>query len=88
MSQHENLMTFEDGTVNTFVMCGVFKFQEVIFEDAVDVFFPQSSRFRMTVQSMWDREHKGSVNFLSKFIFVPICMGVVHLHECRSFGWW
>ena len=45
-------MSFKHSAMDTFVMCGVSKVQRFVSECLVDVFFPQSPGFCMSLQGM------------------------------------
>ena len=54
-------------------------------ENLVDMFFPKAARFRMALQGMENGEDKGSIQFDSKAVFIPVSIGIINVDKSWSF---
>jgi hypothetical protein len=86
LAEEEHKGTVEGGFVNGAVVSSRAEVQGVREENAVDMMFPKTTRFGVALESMTDREDKGSVELDMKTVFIPFGIGIVDRDESREVG--
>jgi hypothetical protein len=84
LAEEEHKRILEGGLVDGAVVGSRAEVQGFREEDAVDVMFPETTRFGMALESMTDWKDKGPIELGVKTVFVPFGIWVVNRDKCRK----
>ena len=83
LANHEDVLAVNGSSVDILLMgsVGEAKFRK----DAVDVVFPEDTRFRVTLECTENRDDQGAVEFDTSALFIPFGKGIINFEE-SGFG--